>query len=122
MALSYSTATWDNNINKRPPVQALLNSKAKIYTIRVTFGGTDDYSTGGVTADIKQGKCNDILYAQCFYTDSKCLIQYDIANGKIQAFGQTPTSATATAIAFDELDASDQALRSKVFDFLVIGI
>ena len=118
MALTISTADWTNaNVRKTLSVQAALVSKLRIYSVKVTFGGSDNYATNGVSADLKEGRISTLVAVIPTYTDSKREVVYDKANEKIQLF-DVGGNATAPYV---ETPNTSSACASKVFEFLVIG-
>ena len=119
MAVTTSTSDWTNaNVRKTLSWQAALVSKLRVYAVKVTFGSGDNYATGGVSVDLKQGKRIKTLVA-VIPTYSTCLqeVRYDKANEKIQLFD---VGGNATA-PFVETPNTSSACASKVFEFLVIG-
>ena len=119
MAITISTSDWTNaNVRKTLSWQAALTSKLRVYAVKVTFGSGDNYATGGVSVDLKQGRRIKTLVAVIpTYTDSLRHVQYDKANEKIQLF-DVGGSSTAP---FAETPNTSSACASKVFEFLVIG-
>jgi hypothetical protein len=118
MALTISTKDWtDANVRKTLSFQAALTSKLRVYAIKVTFGSGDNYATGGVSADLKEGRISTLVAVIPTYTNSKREVVYDKANEKIQLYdvGGAATSA------FTETPNTSSACASKVFEFLVIG-
>lgn len=122
MALTASTSTFDTNVNKRHAVQALLNSKAKIFVVTVTYGAGDNYATGGNAISLKNGEIGTYLAVIPVENDKRLALRYDTTNEKILAFGQEPTNATAGVIQLVELAASSAIVNSMVASFLVIGV
>ena len=118
MAITISTSDWTNaNVRKTLSWQAALTSKLRVYAIKVTFGSGDNYATGGVSADLKEGRISTLVAVIPTYTNSKREVVYDKANEKIQLF-DVGGSATAPYV---ETPNTSSACASKVFEFLVIG-
>ena len=119
MAITISTSDWTGaNVRKTLSWQAALTSKLRVYAVKVTFGSGDNYATGGVSVDLKEGRRVKTLVAVIpTYTDSKREVVYDKANEKILLYD---VGGNATA-AFAETPNTSSACASKVFEFLVIG-
>ena len=119
MAITISASDWTNaNVRKTLSWQAALTSKLRVYAVKVTFGSGDNYATGGVSVDLKQGKRVKTLVA-VIPTYSTCLqeVRYDKANEKIQLYN---VGGGAEA-KFVEVTNTSSTCASKVFEFLVIG-
>ena len=117
MALTISTSDWTNaNVRKTLSWQAALTSKLRVYAIKVTFGSGDNYATGGVAADLKEGRISTLVAVIPEYTDSAYKVEYDKANEKIKLYS---VGGSAGAV-FAEV-ANSTAIANKVFEFLVIG-
>mgnify|MGYP007063782987 FL=1 len=117
MALTISSSTWtDANVRKTLSWQAALVSKLRVYAIKVTFGGSDNYATNGVSADLKEGRISTLVAVIPTYTDSKLVVQYDKTNEKIKAF-----TGSGNGNILAEVPNSSALVNSKVFEFLVIG-
>ncbi len=118
MALTISTSDWTNaNCRKTLSFQAALVSKLRIYSIKVTFGASDNYVTNGVSADLKEGRISTLVAAIPTYTDSRQEVQYDKANEKIKLYDVGGSATTP----FTETPNTSSACASKIFEFLVIG-
>ena len=118
MALTISTADWTNaNVRKTLSFNAALVSKLRIYSIKVTFGGSDNYATNGVSADLKEGRISTLVAVIPTYTDSVQEVQYDKANEKIKLFDVGGGAQSK----FTEVANSSSTCNSKIFEFLVIG-
>lgn len=109
-------------------IQAELTSKLKSTIVDVTYGGSDNYSTGGNVVDLSLGsRISTVIGAQILHCDKGLLLQYvpaaagAAATGKIKCFGQKPTDATTTVIALEELDSADTAVNSMTIRIRVIG-
>lgn len=125
MALTFSTSTWENYVNKQKDFQsALVAGKfLKFYHIKVTFGAADNYVTNGVAADLGASVISDAIICAIPITNSIGVnAVYDATNKKIKMYGQTPTSATTGTIGFDELANASTLTQSATFEFLVIGV
>ena len=117
MALTISTSDWTNaNVRKTLSWQAALVSKLRIYSIKVTFGASDNYVTNGVSADLKEGRISTLVAVIPTYTNSPHVVQYDKANEKIKLYFGADAVSALTEVA----NANSQC-NSKVFEFLVIG-
>ena len=117
MALTISSSTWtDANVRKTLSWQAALVSKLRVYAIKVTFGGSDNYATNGVSADLKEGRISTLVAVIPTYTDSKLVVQYDKTNEKIKTF-----TGSGNGNILAEVPNSSALVNSKVFEFLVIG-
>lgn len=124
MATGYThdTSAYDNNVGKRPTINALLSSKLKIFTVKVTYGSTQGYTgSGGNAVSLKEGKINTYIAVIPTYNSKALKIDYDKTNEKITCYGQHPTNATTGVIAFEELADADTTVNSMVAEFLVIG-
>jgi len=118
MALTISSSDWTNaNVRKTLSWQAALVSKLRVYAIKVTFGSGDNYATGGVSADLKEGRISTLVAVLPTYTNSLREVVYDKANEKIKLY-DVGGAATST---FSETPNTSSACASKVFEFLVIG-
>ena len=117
MALTKSSSTWtDDNVRKTLSWQAALVSKLRVYAIKVTFGGSDNYATNGVSADLKEGRISTLVAVIPTFTDSKLVVQYDKTNEKIKTF-----TGSGNGNILAEVPNSSNLVNSKVFEFLVIG-
>ena len=117
MALTISSSTWtDANVRKTLSWQAALVSKLRVYAIKVTFGGSDNYATNGVSADLKEGRISTLGAVIPTFTDSKLVVQYDKTNEKIKTF-----TGSGNGNILAEVPNSSNLVNSKVFEFLVIG-
>ena len=118
MALTISSSEWtDANVRKTLSWQAALVSKLRVYAIKVTFGGSDNYATNGVSADLKEGRISTLVAVIPTFTDSLHKVEYDKTNEKIKLY----TVGGSAGAAFAELANSSTTTQSKVFEFLVIG-
>ena len=118
MAITISTSDWTKaNVRKTLSWQAALTSKLRVYAVKVTFGGSDNYATNGVAADLKEGRISTLVAVIPTFTDSLHKVEYDKANEKIKLY----TVGGSAGAAFVELANSSTATQSKVFEFLVIG-
>lgn len=121
MAFTYDTSAWDTPVSKRPSMQAALVSKLKMFTVKATFGASDDYATNGVAIDVKQDKINTVIAAVPIYNTVGAVAEYIVSTGKVRLYG-TKTSGTVTpADSLAELPNGSQDTRSKVIEFLVFG-
>ena len=109
-------------------IQSELTSKLKTTVVDVTYGASDNYATNGNTVDLSLGsRINTIIGASIIHCNKGLLLQYApaaagaAATGKIKAFGHTPTSATATVVALEELDNADTAVNSMTIRIRIIG-
>ena len=117
MALTISTSDWTSaNVRKTLSFQAALVSKLRIYSIKVTFGASDNYATNGVSADLKEGRISTLVAVTPTYTDSKLVVQYDKTNEKIKVF-----TGSGNGNILAEVPNSSALVNSKVFEFLVRG-
>ena len=117
MALTISSSTWtDANVRKTLSWQAALVSKLRVYAIKVPFGGSDNYATNGVSADLKEGRISTLVAVIPTFTDSKLVVQYDKTNEKIKTF-----TGSGNGNILAEVPNSSALVNSKVFEFLVIG-
>ena len=117
MALTISTSDWTSaNVRKTLSWQAALTSKLRVYAVKVTFGGSDNYATNGVSADLKEGRISTLVAVIPTFTDSKLEVQYDKTNEKIKAF-----TGSGNGNILAEVPNSSALVNSKVFEFLVIG-
>ena len=118
MALTISTSDWtDANVRKTLSWQAALTSKLRVYAIKVTFGASDNYATGGVSADLKQSRIKTLVAVIPTYNNSRQEVVYDKANQKIQLFDVGGNAQSK----FVEVANSSSTCNSKIFEFLVIG-
>ena len=118
MALTISSSEWtDANVRKTLSWQAALVSKLRVYAIKVTFGGSDNYATNGVSADLKEGRISTLVAVVPTFTDSLHKVEYDKTNEKIKLY----TVGGSAGAAFAELANNSTTTQSKVFEFLVIG-
>jgi len=109
-------------------IQAELTSKLKSTIVDVTYGGSDNYATNGNVVDLSLGsRISTVIGAQILHCNKGLLLQYvpaaagAAATGKIKCFGHTPTSATATVVALEELDNADTAVNSMTIRIRIIG-
>ena len=118
MALTISSSEWtDANVRKTLSWQSALVSKLRVYAIKVTFGGSDNYATNGVSADLKEGRISTLVAVVPTFTDSLHKVEYDKTNEKIKLY----TVGGSAGAAFAELANNSTTTQSKVFEFLVIG-
>jgi len=118
MAITISTSDWTNaNVRKTLSVQAALVSKLRIYSIKVTFGASDNYATNGVSADLKEGRISTLVAVIPTYSTCLQEVRYDKANEKIKILEVGGSAGSAMT----ELANASSATNSKVFEFLVIG-
>jgi len=109
-------------------VQAELTSKLKSVVVDITYGGSDNYASNGNTVDLSMGgRISTVIGAEILHCNKGLLLQYApaaagaAATGKIKAYGHTPTSSTATVVAFEELDNADTAVNSMTIRVRVTG-
>ena len=139
-----STSTWDKRVSKRPTMLELINSPVKMYTARVTFGATEDYTAQGHEQSLKaDGKIKEYFAVIPTYNSKGVGIQYDIATEKIRVFrtdvavaipdititgseisgtSDVTKSITATVTETHEANGNSDVTRALVIDFLVIGV
>ena len=118
MALTISSSTWtDANVRKTLSWQAALVSKLRVYAIKVTFGASDNYATGGVSADLKVSRIKTLVAVIPTYNNSRQEVVYDKANQKIQLFDVGGNAQSK----FVEVANTSSTCNSKIFEFLVIG-
>jgi len=118
MAITISTSDWTNaNVRKTLSVQAALVSKLRIYSIKVTFGASDNYATNGVSADLKEGRISTLVAVIPTYSTCLQEVRYDKANEKIKLYDV----GGAAQSKFVEVVNTSSTCASKVFEFLVIG-
>jgi hypothetical protein len=87
MALTISTSDWTNaNVRKTLSWQAALLQSCEYIAIKVTFGGSDNYATNGVSADLKEGRISTLVAVIPTFTDSLYKVEYDKANEKIKLY------------------------------------
>ena len=117
MALTISSSDWTNaNVRKTLSWQAALVSKLRVYAIKVTFGSGDNYATGGVSADLKEGRISTLVAVIPTYSNISREVVYDKTNEKIKLYFGADAVSALTEVA----NANSQC-NSKVFEFLVIG-
>ena len=117
MALTISSSTWtDANVRKTLSWQAALVSKLRVYAIKVTFGGSDNYATNGVSADLKEGRISTLVAVIPTFTDSKLVVQYDKTNEKIKTF-----TGSGNVNILAEVPIASTLVNSKIFEFVVLG-
>jgi len=118
MALTISTSDWTNaNVRKTLSWQAALVSKLRVYAVKVTFGASDAYATGGVSADLKEGRISTLVAVIPTYNNILREVVYDKANEKIKILEVGGSAGSAMT----ELANTSSATNSKIFEFLVIG-
>ena len=118
MALTISTKDWtDGNVRKTLSWQAALTSKLRACAIKVTFGASDNYATGGVSADLKVSRIKTLVAVIPTYDNSLQEVQYDKANQKIKLFDVGGSAGSKYA----EVANTSSTCNSKIFEFLVIG-
>ena len=119
MALTISTSDWTSaNVRKTLSWQAALVSKLRVYAIKVTFGASDAYATGGVSADLKEGgRISTLVAVIPTYNNILREVVYDKANEKIKILEVGGSAGSAMT----ELANTSSATNSKIFEFLVIG-
>ena len=117
MAITTSVSDWTAaNVSKTLSVQSALTSKLRCYKIKCTAGGSDTYATGGVTANLKEGRINTLVAVIPETSSLDYIVKYDKANGKIKLLA-APTTAGDP---FDEV-ANATSIASATFEFLVFG-
>ena len=118
MALTISTNDWTSaNVRKTLSGQAALVSKLRVYAIKVTFGASDNYATGGVSADLKESRISTLVAVIPTYTNSLREVVYDKANEKIKLYDVGGNAQSK----FVEVANASSTCNSKIFEFLVIG-
>ena len=118
MALTISTTDWTNaNVRKTLSWQAALVSKLRAYAVKVTFGASDAYATGGVSADLKEGRISTLVAVIPTYSNIDRIVKYDKANEKITIWD---VGGSAGSGLVQHANASSST-NSKIFEFLVIG-
>ena len=118
MALTISTSDWTAaNVRKTLSFQSALVSKLRIYSIKVTFGASDNYVTNGVSADLKEGRISTLVAVIPTYSNCLQEVRYDKANEKIQLYNVGGGAESK----FVEVTNTSSTCNSKVFEFLVIG-
>lgn len=122
MTLTITTTDYELYVNKEKSVQSLLNpysKRPKIYSVKVVFGASDTYSTGGVTADLSAGIQEDAyVWVLPEWTDSLLHFQYNKSTGKIQCFTATATPDSSKALT--EVVTGSTLTQSKTFTFIVL--
>lgn len=129
MAITIAQNSDHKNLTgKTLSVQAELTSKLKSCIVDITYGASDAYATNGNTVDLSLGgRISTVIGCEILHCDKGLLLQYApatagaAATGKLKAFGHTPTSATSTVIALEELDDTDTAVNSMTVRCRVIG-
>jgi|TARA_R110002051_G_scaffold195021_2_gene263280 hypothetical protein len=118
MAITISTSDWTNaNVRKTLSWQAALTSKLRVYAVKVTFGASDNYATGGVVADLKEGRISTLVAVIPTYSTCLQEVRYDKANEKIQLYDVGGGAQSK----FVEVVNTSSTCASKTFEFLVIG-
>ena len=118
MAITISTSDWTKaNVRKTLSWQAALTSKLRVYAVKVTFGSGDNYATGGVAADLKEGRISTLVAVIPTYSTCLQEVRYDKANEKIQLYNV----GGGAAAKFVEVTNTSSTCASKTFEFLVIG-
>ena len=122
MTLTITTTDYETYVYKEKSVQSLLTSGSKnlkIYKVKVVFGAGDNYSTGGVTADISAGLKQDAyIWVIPEYTDSGLNYQYNKSTGKILCY--TATASPDSSKALSEVVNGSSLTNSKTFEFVVL--
>ena len=117
MAITTSVSDWTAaNVSKTLSVQSALTSKLRCYKIKCTAGGSDTYSTGGVTANLKEGRINTLVAVIPETSSLDYIVRYDKTNGKIILLASPNTSGNP----FVEVD-DETSIASATFEFLVFG-
>ena len=102
MAITTSVSDWTAaNVSKTLSVQSALTSKLRCYKIKCTAGGSDTYSTGGNSANLKEGRINTLVSVIPEYSSTDYFVKYDKANEKIILIDPTTGAeiSAATSIA-----------------------
>lgn len=95
-------------------------SSLKINVYEVAFGATENYATGGIAVSFPG--ISTVVGAVYAGGDlGNYHVVYNIGTGKVQIFGQEPTSATAGVIAFSELANGSTVINNTKIRFIVIG-
>jgi hypothetical protein len=109
-------------------VQSVLTSRIRTSIVDITYGASDNYATDGNTVDLSMGgRISTVMAVEIFHVSTGLLLQYvpatagAAATGKIKAYGHTPTSATSTVIALEELDNADTAVNSMTIRVRITG-
>jgi hypothetical protein len=132
MAITIDFSDWDaaGVVPQSKTIQAALNSRLQIGVATVTIGASDNYVTGGISADLTDNnRFKTVIGALALSYNSAVdmsdfNLSYDVANKKILVFGELSDDAagvTTDAGALPELANADTATNSKVLKFLVIG-
>lgn len=119
MTLTIIMDAETEKLDKQGRIYGLTGRGLKLVPVKVTFGASDDYATGGVSANLKVNGVKQILAVIPQYTDSLLIPFYDKTNSKIILYGQGADGTAAGVLT--ELANASQATRSKVFEFLVLG-
>jgi len=115
MAITTSVSDWTAaNVSKTLSIQSALNSKLRLYKIKCTAGGADNYATNGVLADIKQARVSTLVAVIPETSSLNHIVKYDKSTTKIKLF-------TAGAEGGISEVANGTSIANATFDFLVIG-
>jgi hypothetical protein len=118
MAITITTDDWRNaNVRKTLSWQAALTSKLRVYAVKVTFGSGDNYATGGVAADLKEGRISTLVAVIPTYSTCLQEVRYDKANEKIQLYDVGGGAQSK----FVEVVNTSSTCASKTLEFIVIG-
>lgn len=109
-------------------IQSELTSKLKSVVVDVTFGGSENYATNGVTVDLSLGsRISTVIAAQIYDGNKGLLLQYvpatgnAAATGKVKCYGEDHTAKGSAARAFAELANASTATQGMTFKVRVLG-
>ena len=118
MAITPSVSDWTAaNVSKTLSIQSALTSKLRCYKIKCTAGASDTYATGGISADVKQGRVSTLVSVIPETTSLGYVVKYDKVNSKIQLYS---VGGTAGALLV-EVANSTSITSGATFEFLVFG-
>lgn len=109
-------------------IQSELTSKLKSVIVDVTFGGSENYATNGVTVDLSLGsRISTVIAAQIYDGNKGLLLQYvpaagnAAATGKVKCYGEDHTAKGSAPRALAELANASTATQNMTFKVRVLG-
>ena len=103
-------------------------SREREAVVDVTFGDSEDYSTGGVTANFALRGFTTVYAVDILRVSSGFLVYYEpatgnaAASGKLKFYGYDGSSSGTAPAALDELDDDTQLTREVVVRCRIRGI
>lgn len=122
---SFETLNDDRSLALKPNAA----SREREAIVDVTFGGSDNYATNGVTVDFSViRKFTQVYAVEVLHTTKGVIASYvpasgnDAATGKIKMFGVDPAAAGGAIVDLPELPNASTVTNSLVLRCRIRGI